>query len=1037
MKALRHRVNRLPQKAVDRLAIGTINAGNRTQQTENDIDSKISERLQIPDDVIYELGHYLDTYHLQKLLLLNKSIYDIIHPLIWLDIDTRESANPEKQIGKIFKALQLKPEQGLFIRRLVLGADVAMIESPGISVVAGRAVIQLSSQKCLVNLTKFWWFCKKQPTDEMWASLHKNCPSLKDIGIRRGPDDLIIEPASSILKFRDLVGFHLTTHGVYRYHHPNQIEVAVGGNSIPPGLYEMLIEHCPRLRELTFDGSCPEKSIWDVWPILGGTWPELRSLSLGMVKCFKVRRPAAEETIIARFMERHPNLRELRFAGAAHWASHEMVHTCSSHMSLAYFQGRNVQLKPAESVPCLKSVFLTDLFVDSANFSGILRQFGGITRLGLIVDEHQGMVKVMCQSIFDACPLLVHLDLRFRDGLSNYAEIAAISRKAVHLRSLTLVGGVYRPLDNISMGTKGQKIILKNPRLDSFALYFGERFSHADVSGVLFDRFAFGEFTVLRDKVGGRPTGLLIKEVKKGLGTHLGHRYVKEITKNIIPKESMYFVSLLVLSVSLCRAYLDQSRDSSQLNRIPVIGHSGRFTSFISAFKLFKHGREILNQGYALDPGGIFKIPSVDRWEHIVSGGEMVDDLRRAGDDEVDFHAEAAERMRFDYTVKANVDHSTYHTKFVKTKMTSFGSYCNDLHDECVAAVQDLIPATEKDWINVPLWDTMTRINGRMSCRVLVGHPLCREPEFLQLCIDFSRSVMTHGVLINLIPSLIRPVVGPWLSSHEKHKRLALKYLRPVIEERLKMIEEFGEDWPGKPDDIISWMIDEAKGEDAKVENIAMRVLFVNFAAMHNTAMAAASFLLELAARPEYIDALREEAQDITESEGWTKNAVAKMSKLDSFIKESGRYTSMSGVTSLRKVTNPQGFKFSNGITLPYGTSLSVISDAVHNDPSFYDDPETFDGYRFHNLRRANPDSKEEEHSKYGFSAATPNWLFWGVGRHACPGRFFAAHEIKVLLAYILLNHDIALVDDKRPENGWITLFSIPDTKARVLFRRR
>jgi len=38
-------------------------------------------------------------------------------------------------------------------------------------------------------------------------------------------------------------------------------------------------------------------------------------------------------------------------------------------------------------------------------------------------------------------------------------------------------------------------------------------------------------------------------------------------------------------------------------------------------------------------------------------------------------------------------------------------------------------------------------------------------------------------------------------------------------------------------DDLLSWLIDEAQGEDARLDNIAMRVLFINFVTMHNTAM--------------------------------------------------------------------------------------------------------------------------------------------------------------------------------------------------------
>lgn len=42
-------------------------------------------------------------------------------------------------------------------------------------------------------------------------------------------------------------------------------------------------------------------------------------------------------------------------------------------------------------------------------------------------------------------------------------------------------------------------------------------------------------------------------------------------------------------------------------------------------------------------------------------------------------------------------------------------------------------------------------------------------------------------------------IVGPLLSPYEKHKRLSLKYLGPVIRERLRMKEEHGSGWEGKP----------------------------------------------------------------------------------------------------------------------------------------------------------------------------------------------------------------------------------------------
>lgn len=47
--------------------------------------------------------------------------------------------------------------------------------------------------------------------------------------------------------------------------------------------------------------------------------------------------------------------------------------------------------------------------------------------------------------------------------------------------------------------------------------------------------------------------------------------------------------------------------------------------------------------------------------------------------------------------------------------------------------------------------------------------------------------------------------------------------------------------------------------------------------------------LYNLAANPQYTQPLREEIESVLKSEGWTKAAMTKMVKLDSFFKESSR----------------------------------------------------------------------------------------------------------------------------------------------------
>ena len=47
--------------------------------------------------------------------------------------------------------------------------------------------------------------------------------------------------------------------------------------------------------------------------------------------------------------------------------------------------------------------------------------------------------------------------------------------------------------------------------------------------------------------------------------------------------------------------------------------------------------------------------------------------------------------------------------------------------------------------------------------------------------------------------------------------------------------------------------------------------------------------MFELASRPEYIEPIRQEVGAIVAEDGWTKVAMTRMRKLDSFLKEAQR----------------------------------------------------------------------------------------------------------------------------------------------------
>ena len=64
--------------------------------------------------------------------------------------------------------------------------------------------------------------------------------------------------------------------------------------------------------------------------------------------------------------------------------------------------------------------------------------------------------------------------------------------------------------------------------------------------------------------------------------------------------------------------------------------------------------------------------------------------------------------------------------------------------------------------------------------------------------------------------------------------------------------------------------------------------------------------------------------------------------------------------------------------------------------------------------------------------------MHFGIGKHSCPGRWFASYEIKLNLAALLLKYDLKLKDgERRPKSLNYQFLNSPNPNAEVLFRNR
>ncbi|KAJ3839330.1 cytochrome P450 [Lentinula raphanica] len=471
-----------------------------------------------------------------------------------------------------------------------------------------------------------------------------------------------------------------------------------------------------------------------------------------------------------------------------------------------------------------------------------------------------------------------------------------------------------------------------------------------------------------------------------------------------------------------------------KLNAIPTVGYSGFFSSYISACKFKTHAREIILEGYSKYPGQAFKVPLPDRWEVIVSGKEMIEDIRKASHLDLSFTEAIGEFMQSDYTLGKAARVDTYQIDVVRTSLTrNLGAKFDELRDEIKAALAEEIHAKETEWLRVPMLSTLMKIVARTSNRYFVGLPLCRDPDYIKLNIEFTVDASNGARVLRRYPAILKPIVRQLLTNVPSCIKRATGHLELLIRERLEKEEEYGSsDWPGKPNDLISWLLDEAQGERRQdiIYNIVSRVLLINFGSIHTTSAACTNALFYLAANPHLVRPLREEVESIVAESGWTKAAMDKMHKLDSFLKETQRLSGTGGVNLIRKVL--RDFTFSNGTVVPAGAIVSVALLGMHHDDTLYEDPEEMKAFRFSDMR-----SKEGEELKHQMVGTDPAYILFGGGRHMCPGRFFAVNELKALIGEILLAYDLKLENGELPEPDWQGASLSPNRFAQVMFKRR
>ncbi|KAI5776737.1 cytochrome P450 [Geopyxis carbonaria] len=359
--------------------------------------------------------------------------------------------------------------------------------------------------------------------------------------------------------------------------------------------------------------------------------------------------------------------------------------------------------------------------------------------------------------------------------------------------------------------------------------------------------------------------------------------------------------------------------------------------------------------------------------------------------------------------------------------------------EEIRLAFADLLVLGD-DWSAVNPAKFAVPIVARAGNRAIVGLRLSRNEGYLRLLIKHAVGMIFVAEALSRMPFFLRPLVARLVWNGEKIVKKVGAYLDPVISE-YRTRQPAGIE--GGEKSLLEALLDNPR-TDPRGVTIAPALMILNFAAIHTTSMHFVHCLFALAAHPEYVAPLREELFGVFGQDGSGAVSVAALDKLvflDSFLKEVQRLTAIT-ITGIARV-------MTKSVTLPSGMELhanTVVAGplgAIMKDPEYYppnpENGDSFDGFRFHRLRCAarSEGKSTEADEELMFTGVSARFFSFALGRHACPGRFFAAMELKIMLAHVLMNYDLKLKEAEAPAMWHMWYAQISRPFAKLMMRRR
>ncbi|CRG92071.1 hypothetical protein PISL3812_09126 [Talaromyces islandicus] len=447
--------------------------------------------------------------------------------------------------------------------------------------------------------------------------------------------------------------------------------------------------------------------------------------------------------------------------------------------------------------------------------------------------------------------------------------------------------------------------------------------------------------------------------------------------------------------------------------------------------QFFAQGEKLVEEGYEKYKDQPFVIQTSDL-PRIVIPYKYVDETWDWADTKLSHKIALLERFFGPYTGMDAVRFTSTHRDVCKVQLTSnLAPLLPHMKEELDRYLSGRLG--EKDpSVNAGTFQLVLEAISHITSRVLLDDvAICRSSTWLDGLLQYPGNVSAVAMALRTRPAYVRPIIYPFLQA-TKNLRAGMasiqKTVDPIIAQRRA---DASSEKTKKPLDVLQFVLD--ADPHAPNEQVVGYIFFLVIAAIHTSTFTATQALYDLCAMPDVQAALREEVEDTLKETGgeWTLAGLRRLRQMDSFLKESHRMNSP-GVLNYNRLLR-KDISLRDGTVLPAGAMVSMAGAARSKDPALYSSPHEFQAKRFYNTNASN----DKERGLFSSTAAGDSWF--GHGPQACPGRWYADVQIKLLLATLLVTYDLTFPDGqtKRPDDYKADEKILPDMKQEIVLRRR